>query len=145
MVIKAVLCSVVLVLVTGSGAFGNILQDQGFGVGSTNTIHLTQGVQNASSMQNLTIDLSQVADGSRLTMANVNVMGTSTQLGGLLGTTSLGASAMLGSAGLGIHPMLGTTSLGIHPMLGTTSLMMPFGASSSLGQAMLLNQLLSAH
>ena len=57
---KWMACSAVLVLLAGSGAFGITIQNQVFNVGSANTIDLTQGIQSASSAQNLTIDLSQV-------------------------------------------------------------------------------------
>lgn len=107
MVMKALLCSLVVLLAGGSGALGNILQDQGFNIGSANLVHLTEGTQSGNSTQNLTIDLSQVTGGSQWTMANVSVFGRTGQLGGGL----LGASSLLGSAHLGTHTMLPLTGL----------------------------------
>jgi hypothetical protein len=131
MVMRALLCSLVVLLVGGSSAFGNILQDQGFNIGSANLVHLTEGEQSGNSMQNLTIDLSQVTSGSQWTIANVTVFGTTTEFGSGL----LGASSLLGSAHLGTHSLL--------PMTG---LLMPFNSGSlSLAQsrARLLGQLLA--
>ncbi len=131
MFMKAFLCMFVVVLVSGSGAFGNILQDQGFNIGSANLVHLTEGTQEGSSMQNLTIDLSQVTGGSQMTMANVTVFGTTTQIGGGL----LGGSSLLGSA-----------HLGVHSMLPLTGLLMPLGGPSlqlAQSRALLLGRLLA--
>lgn len=122
MVIKALLCSVVLVLLTGSGVFGAIVQDQIFNVGSANLVNLTQGIQSGHSSQNLVIDLSQVTDGSHLTATNVQVTGLIGQGGGLLGSSSL-----LGLSSLGSHALLSSPSL-----LGTGSLLTSHTSTSLL-------------
>jgi hypothetical protein len=123
---KWIACSAVLVLLAGSGAFGVTIQNQVFNVGSANTIDLTEGIQSASSAQNLTIDLSQVGNGSGLTMANVSLMSVSGQMGGLFGTPSL----------------LGTGLIGLNPIAGTAGLTMPLGALGSLQMAQMRAQLL---
>lgn len=145
MVMKAVLFSLVLVLVTSFGAFGSILQDQVFNVGSANSIHLIHGIQNADSTQNLVIDLSQVGSGSGLTVASVNVLGRTTQFGGL---GLLGSSSLLGTSSLHASALLGTSGLGGYPMLGMTSLLMPHSSSAlqmGLARSLLLSQLLAAN
>ncbi|NLT78029.1 MAG: hypothetical protein GXX98_16020, partial [Planctomycetes bacterium] len=70
MVRRGVSCSIILILLAGSGAFGNLLQDQGMNIGSINQIQLLQGDQSGQSTQNFTIDMSQVGDGSSYTVAN---------------------------------------------------------------------------
>lgn len=122
MIVKAVLCSIMLILLSGSGAFGAVTQDQIFNVGSANLVNLTQGTQSGQSTQNLVIDLSQVTDGSRLTATNVQVTGV---IGG--GSSLLGSSSLLGLGGLGAHTLLGTPAL-----LGTGSLMTSHTSTSLL-------------
>lgn len=129
---KWIACSAVLVLLAGSGAFGITIQNQVFNVGSANTIDLTQGIQSASSAQNLTIDLSQIGSGSGLTMANVSLMSVSGQMGGLFGTTGL----------LGTPSLLGTGLIGLNPIVGTGGLTMPLGALGSLQMMQLRAQML---
>ncbi|MDI9433036.1 MAG: hypothetical protein QM570_15075 [Planctomycetota bacterium] len=113
MVRKGVSCSIILILLAGSGAFGNLLQDQGMNIGSINQIQLLQGDQSGQSTQNFTIDMSQVGDGSSYTVANVHLSSGTSPLGGLLG-----ASNLFGIGGLGSQSLLGTSSL-----LGTQSLL----------------------
>ncbi|HNY78307.1 MAG: hypothetical protein RBS72_04010 [Sedimentisphaerales bacterium] len=135
---KWMACSAVLVLLAGSGAFGITIQNQVFNVGSANTIDLTQGIQSASSAQNLTIDLSQVGNGSGLSMANVSLHSVSGQMGALFGTPSL-----LGTSGLlGTPSLLGSGLIGLNPIVGTGGLTMPLGALGSLQMAQLRAQLL---
>ncbi len=116
MVMKAVLCSIVLILLSGSGAFGAFTQDQIFNVGSANLVNLTQGIQSGHSTQNLVIDLSQVADGSQLTATNVQVSGL---VGG--GTSLLGSSSLLGIHSLGTPALLTPSLLGTSMLTSHTS------------------------
>ncbi len=122
MVIKAILCSIVLILLSGSGAFGAIVQDQVFNVGSANLVDLMQGTQSGHSTQNLVIDLSQATDGSHMSATNVQVTGRTGTVGGLLGAPSL-----LGVHSLGTHALLGAPSL-----LGTGSLLTSHTSASLL-------------
>lgn len=122
---KWIVCSVILVLLAGP-AFGITIQNQVFNVGSANTIDLTHGIQSATSVQNLTIDLSQIGSGSGLTTANVSLLSVTGQMGGLFGASSL----------------LETGLLGLHPIVGTTGLTLPLGALGSLQMAQMRAQLL---
>lgn len=116
MIVKAVLCSIMLILLSGSGAFGAVTQDQIFNVGSANLVNLTQGTQSGQSTQNLVIDLSQVTDGSQLTATNVQVTGL---IGG--GTSLLGSSSLLGLNSLGTHALLTPSLLGTSMLTSHTS------------------------
>jgi hypothetical protein len=116
MVIKAVLCSIVLILLSGPGVFGAIIQDQIFNVGSANLVNLTQGTQSGHSTQNLVIDLSQVTDGSQLAATNVQVSGL---VGG--GSSLLGSSSLLGVSSLGTHALLTPSLLGTSMLTSHTS------------------------
>ena len=116
MIMKAVLCSIVLILLSGSSVFGAFTQDQIFNVGSANLVNLTQGIQSGSSTQNLVIDLSQVADGSQLAATNVQVTGL---VGG--GTSLLGSSSLLGLSSLGTHALLSPSLLGTSMLTSHTS------------------------
>ncbi len=116
MVMKAVLCSIFLILLSGSGAFAAFTQDQIFNVGSANLVNLTQGIQSGHSTQNLVIDLSQVADGSQLAATNVQVSGL---IGG--GTSLLGSSSLLGINSLGTHALLTPSLLGTSMLTSHTS------------------------
>ena len=131
MSMKWIACSIVLALLAGPSAFGITIQNQVFNVGSVNGIDLTQGIQNAASTQNLTIDLSQIGSGSGLSMANVSLLSVTGQMGVLLPAA----------------PLAGTGIVGLHPIVGTTGLMLPLGSLGSLQMAQmragLIGQLLA--
>ncbi|MDI6448818.1 hypothetical protein [Anaerobaca lacustris] len=122
MVRKGVSCSIILILLAASGAFGGLLQNQGMDIGSVNLLDLLQGNQNGQSTQSVTIDLNQVGDGGH-TVANINVSSGTRPLGGLLGASSLFG---IGGLGFGTQSLLGTQSLfGLSSLLGPQSLLGP--------------------
>jgi hypothetical protein len=131
MVTKLIVCSLALVLLAGSSAFGITIQNQVFDIGSVNSVDLTQGIQNAHSVQNLTINLSQIGNGLGLTTANVSLLGVTSHMGGLFG-----ASSLLGASSLGVHSMLGTTGLLLSPV---GSLQMAQTRALLLGQLLAVN------
>jgi len=115
---KIVVSSIVLLLLTGSGAFGGIFQGQTWGVGVNNDIHLQHSQQNGQSSQNVLINMSQDTNGGTA-FGSAHVSGVSTQFGGgLLGASSLVSHAQLLSLG-GLHAPLGVIS-----PIGSSSMLM---------------------
>jgi hypothetical protein len=115
---KIIVSSIVLLLLTGSGAFGGILQGQAWGVGTNNDIHLQQNQQSGQSSQNVLINLSQNTTGTGFGLVSAHVFGVSNQigLGGALGVSSLVSQAQLLSLG-GIHTPLVINPIGSSSML----------------------------
>ena len=117
--------SVVVSLVASSSAFGVIIQGQEFSVGTTNGIHLLHGYQNASSAQDLLIDITQSSDGGGLAVVSAHVVGVT-------------------GGGVGVTGLVGTSRLGLNPIVGVGSLIGPRTANAStlLAQARLRSLLL---
>ncbi len=60
---KLIAASMVFVLLVGSSALADLVQDQFTGIGLTNALALMNGDQSAGSMQNLVVDNAQCATG----------------------------------------------------------------------------------
>ena len=60
---KVIAASMICVLLIGSAASADLMQDQFTGIGLTNALALMHGEQHAGSLQNLVVDNSQVATG----------------------------------------------------------------------------------
>ena len=60
---KVIAASMVFVLLAGSGALADLIQDQITGIGLTNTVALMNGDQLAGSMQSLIVDNAQCTSG----------------------------------------------------------------------------------
>jgi hypothetical protein len=78
---KGIVVSAACVLMLGAGARGNIVQDQGFSVGTTNLINLLQGDQQASSTQNIVVSITQDGSGLGTTLGAAHL----TALNGCIG------------------------------------------------------------
>lgn len=127
---KRVVVSVVVALLVSSSAFASIAQVQGFSIGNTNLVNLTQGQQNGQSTQDLIIELNQSGTGLGLTVASAHLFSFGGQVGTGLGTTGL----------LGAYPV------GVTAGFGVSGVLMPSMASANalLMRARLNSLLLAA-
>jgi hypothetical protein len=125
---KIIVCSMALLFLTGSAAFGGILQGQNWGVGVNNDIFLQESQQNGQSAQNVLINLSQQTEGAGVVFAQANLTSSSHQFGGgLLGGGLLG-SGLLGTSSLSTH----ASALGIGGLHRTPLMINPLGSSMLL-------------
>lgn len=93
--LKTILCAMALLLLTGSGAFGSILQGQSWGIGVNNDVQLLHSQQDGQSSQNVLISLSQSTDGPGMVVAHAAVSTSNRPFGGgLIGGGLLGASSL---------------------------------------------------
>ena len=114
---KIVVSSMVLLLLTGSGAFGGIFQGQQWGVGTSNDIHLQHSQQNGQSSQNVLINMSQDTNGG-LAFGSAHVSGITNQFGLLGGSSLVSHAQLLSHGGLGgVHAPLVISPIGSSSML----------------------------
>ena len=133
MMSRRIAVSMIVVLLVGSATWGDIFQGQGFGVGTDNIIHLTQGDQSGHSMQNMLIDMSQSTEGAGQAMLGASVYGVSSQGGtgmGALGQIGVGSLHVVSVSGLGgiVAPVV----MPIVPAAGSASLQLAKARLASL-------------
>jgi hypothetical protein len=100
---KAIVASAAFVLIISSGAMGEniITQNQGLQISTQNVLDLMHGQQDASSAQNLVVNISQNAQGGSLVFGSVSVIGMSNMFGRLSAMSStLAMGHTLMSSGL---------------------------------------------
>ena len=136
--LKRVVVSVVVALLVSSSAFASISQVQGFSIGNTNLIQLTQGQQNGQSVQDLIVELNQEGTGTGLTVASAYLFSFGGQVGtGQVGTGLVG-TGLLGARQIVAPPVLGVSGVGLPLVAGA-------GANALLMRARLNSLLLSAY
>ena len=141
--LKRVVVSVVVALLVSSSGLASISQAQGFSIGNTNLIQLTQGQQNGQSVQDLIVELNQEGTGTGLTVASAYLFSFGGQVGtgqvgtGLVGTGLVG-TGLLGARQIVAPPVLGVSGVGLPLVAGA-------GANALLMRARLNSLLLSAY
>ena len=136
--LKRVVVSVVVALLVSSSGLASISQAQGFSIGNTNLIQLTQGQQNGQSVQDLIVELNQEGTGTGLTVASAYLFSFGGQVGtGQVGTGLVG-TGLLGARQIVAPPVLGVSGVGLPLVAGA-------GANALLMRARLNSLLLSAY
>ena len=86
---KAVVASAAFVLLIGTGARADLIQDQGLSIGTENVITLMHGDQNADSSQNLLVNITQNSTGGNVAFGSIGLNGNSSLLGNVTATSTL--------------------------------------------------------